>query len=73
MERSRAFRRHQQVRAVGRAARFVKFIGLEPTPKLVYRYAGQRKPCSCKMCRNPRWIEGATREELNAPGTGDWE
>lgn len=63
MNRSRAYRRSQMDRAKNRAIRFLHIVGETPTQQLVSLYAGQRKPCSCRMCRNARWLEGPTRKE----------
>ena len=76
--RSLAYRRHQWVRAKGRAVRQLQTIfATEPewmTPKLVAGYAVDRVPCSCAMCGNPRHFTGEpTRQEIvSANGSKFW-
>jgi hypothetical protein len=64
-----AFRRHQQLRARGRALRYLRWLGAFDarwvTAKAIARRAVDRVPCSCWMCGNPRRFTGAvTRQEL---------
>lgn len=73
MERSIAYRRHQEERAKGRAKRLIGKIfryDIQEYGRLIQSYQRDRTPCSCKMCRNPRWIEGDShaerRQKLNA-------
>lgn len=64
-----ARRRYQADRAKSRARRFLKLVYLDDRafdPKIVGRYATDRKPCSCEMCGNPRHFGGGpTRQELS--------
>ena len=69
--RGLAFRRHQQLRARGRALRYLRWLwAFDPrqiTVKVIARRAVDRVPCSCWMCGNPRRFTGEfTRQELRA-------
>jgi hypothetical protein len=74
--RGLAYRRHQRQRATYRALRYLRWIfSSDPewiTTRQVARYAGDRVPCSCAMCGNPRryWGE-VTAQEMRASYSRD--
>ena len=69
MKRTRAYRRHQFRKAIKRAKRFLKMVGLVPTERQVHLYAECRKPCSCYICsgnkrETHKWERREAKQEL---------
>jgi len=75
IDRGRAYRRHQRHRALARAARALRRLGLPVEPCRAYAFAVDRKPCSCWMCGNPRRYFGeiTVQERREASGQGGGE
>jgi len=70
IDRGRAYRRHQRHRALARATRALRRLGLPVEPCRAYAFAVDRKPCSCWMCGNPRryFGEPTVQERRESPG-----
>lgn len=52
-----------------RAGRMCVNAGRSKDPAVVGRYARTPHPCSCHMCGNPRWHEGASHAERRQAAT----
>lgn len=78
---SKTFNRHQNEIALAKAKRIVRRNWHISDPSLLdkisHRIKNNRKPCSCRMCGNPRKIyrgkAALTIQETKAKQTNDYE
>lgn len=70
MQRDRAYRRHQYIRAKKRAIRFLHLAGLSATENQIHLYATDRKPCSCYWCSGEKYRDERHKYNIGTEANG---